>query len=132
MTRWEVTMRWELAKALPSGANLREHWAVKARRVKSQRMVTALMCRTQGRDFFREWAHMKANTALRLECTLTRVAARKLDDDNLSASFKAVRDQIAEAAGLDDGDARWTWLYAQAHGAPAVVARLVVVQREAA
>jgi hypothetical protein len=114
-----------------SVSNLREHWAVKARRVKSQRMVTALMCRTQGRDFFREWAHMRANEALRLECTLTRVAARKLDDDNLSASFKAVRDQIAEAAGLDDGDARWTWRYAQAHGAPAVVARLVVVQREA-
>jgi hypothetical protein len=124
-------MRWELVKALPSMANARLHWAAKARTVKSQRMVTALMCRTQGRDFFREWAHMKANTALRLECTLTRVAARRLDDDNLSASFKAVRDQIAEAAGLDDGDARWTWLYAQAHGAPAVVARLVVVQREA-
>lgn len=129
MTRWEVTMTWALPKPLPSGANLREHWATKARRVKCQRMVAALHCRTQGAAFFREWAVMRANEALRLECTLTRVAPRRLDDDNLAHAFKAIRDEVALSAGIDDGSPRWVWRYGQESGDAAVRVRLVVMQR---
>jgi hypothetical protein len=50
--------------------------------------------------------------------TLTRLApSRGLDDDNLAASLKAVRDGVADALGLaEDRDPRVTWRYAQANG----------------
>jgi len=51
--------------------------------------------------------------------TLTRIAPRRLDPgDNLNSSMKAVRDGIADALGIDDGDARLTWKYAQRKGNP--------------
>lgn len=45
--------------------------------------------------------------------TLTRVAPRRLDSDNLAGSFKAVQDEVAALMGIDDGDPRITWVYAQ-------------------
>ena len=48
--------------------------------------------------------------------TITRVAPRKLDSDNLARSMKAVRDGIADAFRLDDGDDRLDWRYAQRTG----------------
>ena len=45
--------------------------------------------------------------------TITRIAPRALDDDNLAASAKHVRDGIADAMGLDDRDPRVRWRYAQ-------------------
>jgi len=54
-----------------------------------------------------------------LPCTvlMTRIAPRKLDDDNLRGAFKAVRDQVAAWLGVDDADPRVTWAYAQERGA---------------
>lgn len=49
----------------------------------------------------------------RLAVTLTRVSPRKCDGDNLQGALKHVRDQVAQELGLDDGDARLTWLYQQ-------------------
>jgi hypothetical protein len=49
--------------------------------------------------------------------TLTRIAPRRLDSDNLARSLKAVRDGIADAIGVDDGDPRLEWRYAQEQGA---------------
>ncbi len=44
---------------------------------------------------------------------LTRVGKKLLDDDNLAAAFKYIRDGVAEALGVDDGDKRKvTWEYA--------------------
>ena len=45
--------------------------------------------------------------------TLTRLASRKLDSDNLATALKAVRDGVADALNLDDGDERLDWRYAQ-------------------
>jgi hypothetical protein len=42
---------------------------------------------------------------------LTRFATRKLDDDNLAAAFKAFRDGIADALGINDGGSAVTWRY---------------------
>lgn len=39
--------------------------------------------------------------------------AGKLDSDNLPGAFKHVRDGMADALGIDDGDARLAWSYAQ-------------------
>ncbi len=51
---------------------------------------------------------------LPLEITLTRVGPTKgLDSDNLPSSCKGLRDGIADALMVDDGDARLTWVYAQ-------------------
>lgn len=48
--------------------------------------------------------------------TLTRIAPRAFDDDNLAASFKALRDGVADGLTVDDGDPRVTWRYAQRRG----------------
>ncbi len=46
----------------------------------------------------------------------TRLSSSELDDDNLSASMKAIRDSVAAAIGVDDGSPSIAWLYAQAKG----------------
>lgn len=51
---------------------------------------------------------------LPVRVTLTREALRTMDDDGNAASFKGVRDQVAEWLGLDDADPRVTWEYRQA------------------
>ena len=98
-----------------SEANQREHWSVRARRVKSQRQVVG-------------WAlapHSEHLPAIRagavIVVDLVRVSPRKLDDDNLRGALKAVRDACAEWIGIDDGSARYEWRYAQRRG-PAAVA----------
>lgn len=50
--------------------------------------------------------------------TITRVGRRMLlDDDNLATSAKHVRDGIAQALGVDDGDtSKVTWRYGQRLG----------------
>ena len=45
--------------------------------------------------------------------TLRRVGARKMDDDNLAAALKPVRDGVADALHTDDVDPRLTWVYEQ-------------------
>ena len=47
---------------------------------------------------------------------ITRLGPRRLDDDNLAACCKYVRDAIAAKVGVDDGDARYTWVYEQRIG----------------
>jgi hypothetical protein len=95
---------------IESEANGREHWRKKAARTKDQRKVAY-------------WALWDAGPIgidgkPPIKITLTRIAPRKLDSDNLAGGFKAVRDGIADWLGIDDGDARLTWLYEQRKGAP--------------
>lgn len=94
---------------LPSVANAREHWTKRARRTAAQRNAVRLTAGGQYRGF-----------VLPMVVKLTRIAPRKLDSDNLSSSFKAIRDQVADELGVNDGDARIAWLYAQESGAAAV------------
>jgi hypothetical protein len=49
---------------------------------------------------------------------LSRVAPRKLDDDNLRGALKAVRDGVADALGLDDRHPLIEWHYAQDRAGP--------------
>lgn len=101
----------EFPMKLPSVSNLREHWATKAKRVKAQRAVTRITLRG---------VHFGYRQMIPLAVTLTRVAPRKLDDDNLRGAFKAVRDEIAAYFGVDDGSKEIEWHYAQAKGKAAV------------
>ena len=50
--------------------------------------------------------------------TITRQGKRKLDDDNLASSAKHIRDGVADALGIDDGDPRLHWKYLQEHPLP--------------
>ena len=92
---------------LVSEANSRDHWAKKARRAKTARGDTraALIPLLAARD-----------TPDRYRCTITRIGKRRLDTDNLARAAKAVRDGVADAVGIDDGDDRITWVYGQEIG----------------
>ena len=88
-----------------SEANNRDHWSKKARRAKGQRLMARLLT--------------LSNLSKKLEryvVTLTRIGKRKLDTDNLARSMKAIRDGIADAIGVDDGDERLRWEYEQKIG----------------
>ncbi len=59
------------------------------------------------------WRWVEINDAPGYAVTLTRIGKRKLDSDNLQGGFKAIRDAIAKAFGIDDGSDRWGWRYDQ-------------------
>ena len=107
-------------------ANLRLHWAAKAKVFKSQRHATGFALRGTARHWLTHWKGMRDNERLCLHVTLTRVAPRELDDDNLASAFKAIRDEVAAFVGLDDGSKRFTWAYRQERGLYAVRIRLEV------
>lgn len=98
----------ELPIRTVSEANAREHWRRKSQRAKSQRALTSMAVSS---------AIKGDNTTLlrceRIAVTLTRLGVRMLDSDNLQSSFKAVRDGVADAVGIDDGSSFYTWVYKQ-------------------
>lgn len=95
----------------PSAPNLREHWAVKAKRVKQQRAkVTRHMPKWDGAPL--------------LYVRLTRVSPRELDDDNVRGSLKGHRDACASRLRVDDATPLVRWEYAQAKGPASVVVQI--------
>jgi hypothetical protein len=48
--------------------------------------------------------------------TLIRCGGKPLDDDNLTASYKVLRDSIATSFGVADNDRRIRWSYGQSPG----------------
>jgi len=95
-----------------SEANIREHWALKARRARNQRQTALLFTQLAVRKFKPSWFPVKG----KLVITITRIGVRQLDDDNLARAHKAVRDGIADALKVDDGDDRLSWCYEQRRG----------------
>lgn len=73
------------------GQNAREHWRVRAKRVKREREDTAWFLRG------------KAKPSIPCTVLLTRCApSNGLDDDNLAGALKSVRDEISVWLGVDD------------------------------
>jgi hypothetical protein len=95
----------EMDMKVVSMANMRMHWAVKAKLVKSQRQKA-----------FNALASVAAPPAPPCTIVLTRVAPRALDGDNLQSGFKAVRDGVADWLGIDDGSQLVEWQYRQRPG----------------
>lgn len=89
-----------------SEMNRRDHWAVRNKRRQKQR-----------REVYYAWkiaaATNRKRLVLPLTVRLTRIGAKVLDGDNLQASFKFVRDQVAEMLGIDDGDSGISFEYEQ-------------------
>lgn len=91
-----------------SEANSREHHHAKAKRAKAQRGAasTALY-------------PVMAWCEETYRVDLVRIAPRKLDDDNLARSMKAVRDEVAARLGYDDAPGSpIAWRYDQRKGKP--------------
>lgn len=109
---------------LVSLTNQREHWAKKAKRAKEQRLVAKVFLGPipgvglVSRDGF--------------DVLVTRVAPRKLDDDNLRAAAKSVRDGVADWIGIDDGDPRIEWRYEQERGKPKEYSVRIRIERKSA
>ena len=98
---------------LESEANRRDHWAVKHARAKEQRYTVYYTLRCT------YWPL----PTLPCTITLTRVAPRALDDDNLVSSCKSCRDGVADwfAGSEGKGNDRMggvTWRYTQQQGTP--------------
>lgn len=100
MIEFEVPVR------LVSLLNAREHHMARARRAKTQR--------TAAHTIAREHVSELVDTPLSITVTITRIAPRELDDDNLAGSAKHIRDGIADALEIDDRDKRIQWRYEQA------------------
>jgi hypothetical protein len=97
-------IRVEIPIRTVSEMNARGHWAARAARVKRHRQTT-------------HWV-LRGTIKPDIPCTitLTRIAPRELDGDNLQASFKATRDGVADWLNVDDRDSRVVWRYAQRRG----------------
>jgi hypothetical protein len=100
------TLAFELPIDTLSELNTHEHWTLKARRVKRQRREAHKICLISGKGF-------KLSETSKIEITLTRLAPRTLDSDNLVGALKAVRDGVADWLGIDDGSDRIIWNYNQ-------------------
>lgn len=111
---------------LVNGANSREHWAKRAARAKAQRTAAKLATlsaasREVAPALIFAVTGQRATAArvvvdLPLTITITRIGPSSLDSDGLAISAKHIRDGIADALGIDDGDPRLTWLYDQRKG----------------
>lgn len=120
MTPFRIVL--PLRLRIVSELNQRGHWAKHSARKAEHRG----MCRM----------HLSQALALRarlfesvMPCsvTLTRIAPRELDTDNLAGAFKACRDGIADALGVKDNDPRVAWVYEQTKGEPREYAIRIVV-----
>lgn len=99
---------------IESTLNLREHWAARAKRSREHRQAV--------------WWNLKAAQAphtVPCTITLTRIAPRTMDGDNLQAGIKSARDGVADWLQIDDADPRVTWKYGQKRGEPKQYALLV-------
>ena len=82
-----------------TGLNAREHFRVRAKRVRAERAAVALIVKPF-------WTPCIVR--------MVRLSPALCDDDNLQGAMKAVRDEIAKINGVDDGPTGpITWVYAQ-------------------
>lgn len=114
-------LEWTHPMKLPSCANLREHWATRAKRMRQHHtigLVATGAAASKVRNGYevtttRRWLPNPLPTPTKILVMLTRHGVRRLDSDNLASAFKGVRDGVAAAIGIDDGDPRITWMYEQ-------------------
>lgn len=96
---------------IESSLNLREGWRKKANRNSSHRSAAWFALLGAVGKF-------KEKPQGPLVVTITRIAPRELDDDNLAGGAKSVRDGVADFLNIDDRDKRVQWRYAQEKGPP--------------
>ncbi len=89
-----------------TGLNVREHWALKTKRVKRERKATRFF-------WNREQVKLRLGEGNHWRIELVRFSPGTSipDTDNVVGGLKAVRDQIAVQLGINDGDRRHMWIY---------------------
>src|SRR5262249_26227071 len=118
---------YSITLALPvtvvSEMNRRDHWAVRNRRFDKQanalvKAITALAWYSNKEGYV--WPF-----GFPLVVTFTRLhnCGQEMDDDNIRSAFKAIRDAVAEWAGLPDNDKGFEWLYEDREGKPGVLVK---------
>jgi hypothetical protein len=101
------------------------HWAPQAARRRKERQHASWGC---GGPLAEYRTGLAKGYVAGVVVTITRIAPRALDDDNLRAGAKSVRDGITDALGLsDDRDPRLRWEYGQEKGKPNEYAVRIVV-----
>ncbi len=104
---------------IESEANKRENfWKVAARKKSHRNTALLVLSKELGR----------APPTGHLVITLTRIAPRQLDDDNLASGFKAARDGVADWLGVDDGHPSLKWQYDQRKGGKGEYAAEVAIE----
>lgn len=99
----------EVPVKVVSEANDRGHFRRKHQRSRQQKLACEMSWVQAGRPSLVGMAPAQV--------TLTRVAPRGLDDDNLARGFKSIRDWVASKMGLDDKPGSGlTWVYQQERG----------------
>lgn len=88
-------------------SNAKEHWRTRHARAGNQRAITGT-----GMGRLRA-AHGLPPFPVAVRLVRLAPGTRPMDDDNLPSAMKHVRDEIAAAYGVDDGDRRWRWSYDQ-------------------
>jgi hypothetical protein len=112
MTRVEAPLKLTttIDCVLGRGQNEREHYRVRANRVKAEREATArALVPYEGSG-----VHLRHVDERGARVVLVRPYEKtKLDTDNLSGAFKGVRDEVAHFLGVDDATDRVHWVYEQ-------------------
>jgi len=121
-----MAVPFQIPHQTPSLTNTREHWRRRAKRAQAQRRDARLL--THASLSVGDYVWLQAAGG---RITLTRVCggSKLLDDDNLPPALKSIRDGIADAIVLDDGDRRLTWVYLQERGRVPCVRVLIEVNR---
>ena len=98
---------------LVSVANLREHWAKKAKRTAEHRSIASMALRKHT-----HLVYEKDKTLKHILISISRIAPRMLDGDNLQSACKGLRDGIADALLVPDNHPNILWEYKQHRGRP--------------
>jgi hypothetical protein len=121
-----VAPSWSITLTVPtqvvSEANQREHWRAKYNRGDIQRTALILAWNAAGLSL-----GQKPYTRSGVRVRWVKLGGKRLDSDNLAGAFKQLRDCLAGWLGLDDGDERIAWEYAQEPGGPVGV-RVTITQ----
>lgn len=104
---------------IESEMNRREFWAKRKKRFDTQRFLVRLSAPKA-----KAWAQLAPPYVI----TMTRIAPRVLDTDNLASGFKACRDEVAKLLSIDDGDVRIEWRYRQERRRPKEYAARIEVE----
>ena len=106
-----TTVTARIETTLARGQNNREHHRVRANRVAAEREATRLALAAgdwRGDPVSLRRAELGARVTI-----IRPFVTTPLDNDNLSAACKAVRDEVAAFLGVDDASARLHWVYLQ-------------------
>jgi crossover junction endodeoxyribonuclease RusA len=114
-----IRLPWPSPILSPNG---RAHWAKKAKAVKAAREAAHWLT----------WNHVGRNMGwqgVQLSVTFCPPDRRRRDDDNATGAFKAYRDGIADALGIDDHKFKPTYAWGEPVKGGAVLVEILPLNK---